>query len=831
MADHPYILSELRLSGFRAFLEPHQFDFKVKRCLAVFAPNGKGKSSIVDALEFMFSGEGTLTRLGLRAVNNRAGVTALAHVLAEEKGIDSFVSVAFTCGTEKLDGSRNASAATRPMPAVAEVVGACFVAEPLIRGHELRGFVEERTAEKRYEMVACWLNLGPLVDIQHNLRMLRQRCKAAADDTGPLGRVDTGLARVSGGSLSAWDHDAVVAYANGVLAQLDGQLTLGSLDRADPGFALARDRQKAEERGLGLEGLRLLRRAATVLYEEQDACDGADALRSGFLLAFEDAVEAQALAQESEATERRAASDAVFAELWKAAEPLFAEGAEPLETCPLCNTPLAVGASEGVEGVRNHIARHRSDLARYATAREQLEDATATVCSLQGSIGNALEVLGPLLSEEFADAQAALADYVPLVTSWNSGEVPEAGGVKEALVGLLAAVDGSIKSIEAEHGENTYRRAVARLEEIIDLKCERDGAVRLLTELKELSIQLDTQASFVTSQIRQHVQALLNTLQEPLNEIYRQIQGAEAVPIRLELPPADDTNQHRLNLLIDFAPNRPSVQPAGYLSDSQIHSLALALRLAAIKLFNTVAPLVVLDDIVTSYDADHRRLIAAMLAMEFADFQVIVTTHDERFFVYLKDQLGDKHWQYARISGLEPDSGPRFLDHRVTDEMIEQRWQAGESAANEMRQAEEEWLLALCRDFGVDVRIRSVERAYSYERSELAAALAGFIGKKGCPAPMVPGVNNRFLTSLQQGLIENFGSHFQDGPYGDGSDGDEQARWAEFKFFCDLFVCPQCGGRRFKRPVGMNMAVCAKEGCEVQFAFADPGSSSIRPSR
>lgn len=44
-----------------------------------------------------------------------------------------------------------------------------------------------------------------------------------------------------------------------------------------------------------------------------------------------------------------------------------------------------------------------------------------------------------------------------------------------------------------------------------------------------------------------------------------------------------------------------------------------------------------------------------------------------------------------------------------------------------MRQAEEEWLLGIARGFGVSVRIRPLEKAYSYERSELASAIGGFL--------------------------------------------------------------------------------------------------------
>lgn len=98
------------------------------------------------------------------------------------------------------------------------------------------------------------------------------------------------------------------------------------------------------------------------------------------------------------------------------------------------------------------------------------------------------------------------------------------------------------------------------------------------------------------------------------------------------------------------------------------------------------------------------------------------------------------------------------------------------AATNEMRQAEEKWLLGVCRDFGVSVRIRPLERAYSYERSELASALGGLLKDAKLKPAQVPGVNNRFLTSLAAGAIENFGSHFQDGPYGDGPFGNPELR-------------------------------------------------------
>src|SRR3546814_3823721 len=98
MTEPAYHLQSLCLSGFRAYLTPKTFDFTKKPCLAIYAPNGKGKSSVIDALEFVFSKDGTLDRLGQKAIHNQAGPLALVHNMAADSGIDAFVSILFHCG-------------------------------------------------------------------------------------------------------------------------------------------------------------------------------------------------------------------------------------------------------------------------------------------------------------------------------------------------------------------------------------------------------------------------------------------------------------------------------------------------------------------------------------------------------------------------------------------------------------------------------------------------------------------------------------------------------------------------------------------------------------
>lgn len=72
--------------------------------------------------------------------------------------------------------------------------------------------------------------------------------------------------------------------------------------------------------------------------------------------------------------------------------------------------------------------------------------------------------------------------------------------------------------------------------------------------------------------------------------------------------------------------------------------------MAAIQQFNVGAPIIALDDVVTSYDADHRRTIAGLIATMFGGSQILIS-HDERFFNFLKDQL--EAWHFTRIIGLD----------------------------------------------------------------------------------------------------------------------------------------------------------------------------------
>lgn len=567
MADAT-LLHSLTIEGFRAYLQPKTFDFSKKPSLAVFAPNGLGKSSVIDALEFLFSENGTLERLGQRTLNNQAGPSALAHNGAQAAGIVPAVKFTTINGKVTTEGSRTAVGNQRPIHAAATAMKAGFVVAPIIRGYTLRTFVEEHKAETRYSDVVSWLQLSPLVEVQKNLRLLRREVKAAAESTSEQVRLAGLLRTETAQTVQVWNDAAVLDFINtNVIGPLDPSLTLAALDAADAGYLEVGKRVEAEEKRVGLAGLRQIRNSVTALWQKTVPEDGGDFEYSGAIAAFENALFLLADATAAEADERDKAASTVFRSVWKEAEKLFAEGASTPEECPICATTIEDTAAGSVLAIRDLLKAHLADLQSYNDAKAALDEAEATATQAYNQLVARLPGMIDHLSEEDPDGfRAALAAYQAAIAGWPASAAPDSAAITAELEARLVGLNQDIADIEEKQGEHTWVKANANIDRLLKLQTDVALATRTTEELTALHDALGTQATFVSSKIREKVQSLLDTLQAPMNDIYKEIQGDNAKPIRLELPGEEDTNQQRMQLVIDFAENRQGVAPSGYLS-------------------------------------------------------------------------------------------------------------------------------------------------------------------------------------------------------------------------------------------------------------------------
>ena len=102
--------------------------------------------------------------------------------------------------------------------------------------------------------------------------------------------------------------------------------------------------------------------------------------------------------------------------------------------------------------------------------------------------------------------------------------------------------------------------------------------------------------------------------------------------------------------------------PHGVLSESHLNSLGVALFLAMADSFNEQLDFLVLDDVVNSFDAEHRGELAALLAGDFAHRQLIVLTHDQLFFDRLT-RLAPS-WKRIEFTSWDFHEGPRTMAYQ-----------------------------------------------------------------------------------------------------------------------------------------------------------------------
>lgn len=824
----PIIIESFDIEGFRANLKPQSFPMsrgKTPLSVAIFAPNAKGKSSFVDAFEYFFSTDATLQRLGQRAAQTQAGRTALDHIRAADKNIEPKVAFNFRQGTDRFGDYRSVRSGNEVPDAASRVLSAIKVPF-IIHGYELRDFVQD-TAEDRYREIAGWFSLDALVSIQRNLRSLQRVVKEKTESQSDLDERLRDLSGVTDEEVNTWDEETVCDWFNSqMLSNLDNSLFIQKIANDDDVYSILKTRKIDEENRVGVGPLkRLVTRIETLVNVPSDQSEK----RSGLVFDFEKAVDRYRQAAKQEARERQSASQSLFYDIWNNAIDLFDDEQNDFEACPICDTQFTSTDHGSREGVRVSITSNLDRLSAYRTANEALRSATSSATQIHQNLKNAIENLhSGLIDWEGESDEHPISTYLTTLNTWDVGSpLPNSCQLLRLIDAKRESLVVEIERVQGQQGEHTYARAVGIADELIQIGNDLERIRRTNSERQRLLTELSRQARNIEIAIKNHVENLLTQLRPDVDDLYKKIQGASVdtqYPIRLELAPGSSLNQQQVRLVIDYSENRKGVVPSGYLSDSQIHALALALRLAAIRAFNTSAPIIVLDDVVTSFDADHRKRIASTLSTEFDGFQFVLVTHDEQFFALLQDHLPPSSWAFRRILRIDPEYGPVFSDYQTPDEVIDRQLDLGKTAGEEIRKVEEEWLLKICRGFLVDVAIRPVERPYQYERSELAIALQRFLKDRKLVPPEVPGVASPFTDSLQKGIVENFASHFSDNPYRSGSGGDEKTRWEEFKYFRAMFVCSKCGKNRFKRPNGMTKPVCYK--CEISFGFLVEGSAS-----
>lgn len=121
------------------------------------------------------------------------------------------------------------------------------------------------------------------------------------------------------------------------------------------------------------------------------------------------------------------------------------------------------------------------------------------------------------------------------------------------------------------------------------------------------------------------------------------------------------------------------------LSEGHRNSLGLCIFLAMAK--KDVNNPIILDDVVVSFDRNHRGMIGELLEKEFSCRQVILFTHERDWYIDLRKQLDSKNWEFKTLMPWEsPEIGIRLSTKQFTfDDARSQIASFPDSAGNTAR--------------------------------------------------------------------------------------------------------------------------------------------------
>ena len=163
-------------------------------------------------------------------------------------------------------------------------------------------------------------------------------------------------------------------------------------------------------------------------------------------------------------------------------------------------------------------------------------------------------------------------------------------------------------------------------------------------------------------EIRDQSGAVIKEISGDMGRMWELLHPGEPIEdVRLYLP----ENDKAIDIALKFH-GMEQDSPRLTLSEGYRNSLGLCIFLAMAKRDAGHDRPLFLDDVVVSFDRDHRGMIVQLLEDNFADRQVIVFTHDRDWYAELRIQLDEKKYVFRTLLPYEtPEVGIRW-SHKTT---------------------------------------------------------------------------------------------------------------------------------------------------------------------
>lgn len=495
------------------------------------------------------------------------------------------------------------------------------------------------------------------------------------------------------------------------------------------------------------------------------------------------------------------AKNKIFHDVWTSSSILLTD--TPVESCPICNTEwpkTKAGSQEFAVKLLQSNLRSLSELKvaeKFYT--EKFQTLISNICVLSDKLNFLIQNLRILKSDNLiTQLETTVNELKPVISAIGLSaqiENTATGAINQLSIYMNTKLTPGLKNLEIKEIPQTAKKIdqIAKNIENLSEAAKRLGELDVeRQEYRKVEQKFDIVATTIRERAAQLTNQVVDAFRDDVISIYQAIHPNSIVP-NIHIVP--NTEDRTLGLRIDFHQPGRTVPPAGYLSESYINTLGLALFISSVRLFNKDFPFILLDDIVSSYDAEHRARIVDVIAEQLGNFQVFLTTHDGRFYAMLRDRLNGKDWKFEKIVTWNFEHGPKRESDAGRPEEVEQIIANSVPciAGNVVRQYMEEWLDKMCAKYEAYTMHK---RGFKDFERTLFDLWNPFIDRikslKGNFFENQIESDNSYSRLKTHSLL-NYYSHSQSNPYEWPNIGDVQYVWIEFQAFEKLFNCAACG--------------------------------------
>jgi len=624
-------------------------DFKGKS-FAICGPNGTGKSAVVDALEFVLTGN--VSRL---SGEGRGDISLKQHGPHVDRRSDpdksrvtakvTIPSLNKTITIERSVKTPAAAHVTPNDPAVLQVLGQVKThPEIVLSRRELIRYVLA-TPGKRAEEVQALLHLDQVEQVRVGLQKIANSCEKQ------LPPIDTAVTLARENLLRALG-----------LAELtkEKMLNAANAQRAILGLPMLAD--LIESMSLK-DGMATPGPAKPQLIPKTQAL--ADIRAGREALAEITSVATTTRVAEVTADLTALANDPAVAAGVKL-ETFYATGMDLIEAgaCPLCDTPWDLDALK--KRVQTKIDRLKELSRKRIAAETKIAPLIAGLRKVQAAIntvvGYATLATPPVPIEAARDystncgtAVERLTALLPLTETITV--LPKVPIVPQAVLDAIGELEKVVAALLEPTKQDAAREWLTVTQERLEVWRE---AMRKQKAAKEQA-QKARQVSDIYATTSDKVLAgIYAAVEKDFASLYSFVNRDDEDKFKAHLIPS----MGKLGFDVDFY-GRGFFPPGAYHSEGHQDSMGLSLYLALMRYLQGDAfTFAVLDDVLMSVDACHRREVCTLLKREFPNTQFIMTTHDPIWLRHMRTEglIGGR--SEVQFRSWSVDHGPAQWDER-----------------------------------------------------------------------------------------------------------------------------------------------------------------------